>query len=201
MEKYVNQLLGDLESAKGNRPPKPNVRVLYPDHPALDYGLDYIAEWECSPQIPMNELFGLDAEIFPDASRLNTTQIEQLVEAILDLWAFYNFGTYIPDGTPMDLVYKALIDKWKNDPISYVSEGTVTLEFCGYEPDLCPWGMEHCTCKEFDDDFDMDKYKMTPEQEAEWQKGVQPNGSWVNPKLLDENGNFDPSKLDDFMNE
>jgi hypothetical protein len=44
-----------------------------------------------------------------------------------------------------------------------------------------------------------DEYKMTPEEEAEWKKGLQPGGGWTNPKLLDENGNFDPSKLDDFL--
>jgi hypothetical protein len=36
--KYVTQLLGDLAVAKGNVPPKPNVKLLYPDHPALSFG-------------------------------------------------------------------------------------------------------------------------------------------------------------------
>jgi hypothetical protein len=200
MQKYVEQLVADLDAAKANRPEKPNVRVLYPDHPALDYGLDYIAEWECAPQIPMNDLFGIDAVVFPDAERLTDAQVEQLVDAILSLWGYYNFAADVYDDVPIHLVYKALVNKWKNKPVQYVSEGVSHLEFCDYEPERCPWGMEYCRCKDFeDDDMDMEKYKMTPEQEAEWEKGVRPGGSWINPKLLDENGNFDPSKLDDFM--
>ena len=195
MQKYIDQLVADLKAAENNIPPKPNVRVLYPGHPALDFGLDYIAEWECAPSEPMNNLFGIDVAIFPDASKLSAAQTQQLVDGILSLWAAFNFDTCIPEGTPIHLVYKALLDKWENDPVQYVSEGICGLEFCDYEPERCPWGLEHCTCKDFDDD--MDKYKMTPEQEAEWKKGIQPGGGWINPKLLDENGNFDPTKLDD----
>jgi hypothetical protein len=204
MQKYVTQLLEDLAAAKGNLPPKPNVRVLYPDHPALDFGLDYIAEWECAPSVRMNDLFGIDAVVFPDANKLSDEQLSQLIEAILELWATFHFEAVIPDETPLNLVYSALVKKWREDPVQYVSEGVSGLEFCHYEPTECPWGMEHCSCKDFDDDdFDMDKYKMTPEQEAEWNKGVthHPNGgvSWISPELLDENGNFDPSKLDKLM--
>ena len=40
---------------------------------------------------------------------------------------------------------------------------------------------------------------MTPEEEAWWEKGKQPGGGWVNPDYLDENGNFDSSKLGDMF--
>lgn len=201
MQKYVTQLLADLEAAKANRPPKPDVRALYPNHPALDFGLDYIAEWECAPRMPMTELFGIDPIVFPDADRLTKEQLSELIEGIFDLWEFYNFDACISDEVPYHLVYTAFVKKWREGYVSYVSEGVTHLEFCDYEPNNCPWGLEFCNCKEFeDDDMDMDKYKMTPEQEAEHNKGLKhhQNGgiSWINPKLLDENGNFDPKKLD-----
>ena len=204
MQKYINQLVADLKAAKNNIPEKPNVRVLYPDHPALDYGLDYIAEWECAPEGSMNNLFGINAVVFPDAAKLSAEQMEELSYTILELWAAFNFAAEFPDEVPVHLVYTELVKKWRESSVQYTSSGTWHLEFCHYEPSECPWGMEYCTCKEFaDDDMDMEKYKMIPEQEAEWEKGVQRQEgggmSWVNPKLLDENGNFDPSKLGGFM--
>ena len=204
MQKYVNQLIADLKAAKNNIPEKPNVRVLYPDHPALEYGLDYIAEWECAPAVSMNDLFGIDAVVFPDAAKLSVEEMEALTDAILELWGAFNFAADFPDEVPIHLAYTALVKKWREGMVHYASEGVGHLEFCDYEPSRCPWGMEHCSCKEFaDDDMDMEKYKMTPEQEAEWEKGVQRHEgggmSWVNPKLLDKNGNIDPSKLGGFM--
>ena len=201
MQKYVNQLIADLKAAKNNIPEKPNVRVLYPDHPALDYGLDYIAEWERAPRISMNDLFGIDGVVFPDAAKLSDAEMEALTDAILELWGAFNFAADFPDNVPIHLVYTELVKTWRNEAVQYTSSGTCHLEFCDYDPSECPWGMEFCTCKEFaNNDMDMEKYKMTPEQEAEWEKGVQRHEgggmSWVNPKLLDENGNFDSSKLD-----
>ena len=47
MKKYIEQLLADLAAATHNLPPTPNYKVLYPDHPAHDFGLEYIVAWEC----------------------------------------------------------------------------------------------------------------------------------------------------------
>ncbi len=91
MEKYIQQLLDELEKLKSNKPDKPNVHILYPDHPALGYGLDHIAEWECSPRIPMAELMGFAQENLPEVDKLTESQAATISEKILDVWQEFNF--------------------------------------------------------------------------------------------------------------
>lgn len=42
MKNYIEQLLTDMKKAEQNLPSRPNYKVLYPDHPAHDYGLEHI---------------------------------------------------------------------------------------------------------------------------------------------------------------
>lgn len=192
MKKYIEQLLNDLEAAKKKKPAKPNIKALYPDHPALDYGLDYIAEWEMAPQVLMAELFGIAANQFPPAEKLTGKQMVLLVDKILELWFVFNFDTIIPDGVPIEIVYSAIIKRWKEEPVTYISEGHCTLEFCYYVVKKCPWGIDYCTCKDIEEEYK--NFKPTPVDKDWWQKGVQhhPGGgtSWINPDLLDEDGNL-----------
>jgi len=200
MQNYLTQFLHDLKGAQNNKPVKPNYKVLYPDHPANDPEyeghLDYIMEWEMGPQYDADDLFGISVDAFPPAERLTESQQQSLVEAILELWQAFNIVADYPDEVPVTALYNALVNRWKGEPFQYISEGTLHLEFCHYEPEECPWGLEYCTCKELHAKWENgDPYKMTPEEEAHWEKGLQPGGGWINPDLLDDDGNFDPNKL------
>ena len=99
MQTYINQLLADLENAKTNQPPKVDYKLLYPEHPANDplYEgmMDYMMEWDHAPEWTMNDLFGIDAVVFPPIEKLNGEQTEQLVQGILELWASFNIGADI----------------------------------------------------------------------------------------------------------
>ena len=202
MEHYINQLLQDLKEAQNNKPTIPDYSALYPDHqandPQYEGAMDYMMEWELAPYYPMNVLFGLEAEAFPPAEQLTDDQMKQLIAGILELWGEFNIHADLPEEAPNQLVYKALIDKWKNDTIQYISVGTLHVEFCDYNTADCQWGEEYCMCIEYEKERKAIP-EMTPEEEANWEKGLQPNGGWINPELLDENGNFDPNKLDGFM--
>jgi hypothetical protein len=98
-------------------------------------------------------------------------------------------------------LYKELVKQMREDTVRYVSEGACHLGFCDYMPEECPWGSDYCTCQDFADD-EYVHTPMTPEQEAEWNKGLRqhPDGStsWVNPELLDENGDLKPKKFPKF---
>lgn len=196
MQAYLNHLLEDLANAKSKVPPPKDYSLLYPEHPAADPqydgDLDYIIALEMGEEYPMSELFEIERSALPPAEQLTDDQAETLCEAILDLWAAFNICADFPENIPPKLLYKVLRNRWHGQPVSYIPEGTLHLEFCHYEPTECPWGMELCTCK----DIQFEHIPMTEEEEAYFEKGLQPNGrGWVNPDLLDENGNFDPSKL------
>lgn len=163
MEKYVAQLLEDLERVKSNKPDKPNVHILYPDHPALDYGLDYIAEWECAPMVLMAELLGFPQEKLPVVEKLTEKQATAINEKILEVWLEFNFYADFPDGLPELTKYKIIRNKWEED-VHYVSEGMYHFEFCDYEPENCPFGLDYCSCKDIET-FEIDDMKPLDENE------------------------------------
>ena len=196
MQNYVNQLLTDMAAAQKNLPTEVDYALLYPDHPAVAYGLTHIAEYEMSPRHSMDDLLGIKAEQLPPDDKLSDEQVVQLNDGIVALWEAFNISPDLPNEVPPRLIYEALKNYWATKTVQYVSEGRIHIEFCDYEPDECPWGSDYCSCKEFANE---PVREFTPEETAKWEKGVihHPNGgrSWVNPDLLDENGNLDPSKF------
>ena len=163
MEKYVAQLLEELEKLKANKPDKPNVHVLYPDHPALDYGLDSLVEWECAPMMPMAKLMSFAQENLPVVEKLTEKQAAAISHKILDVWREFNFYADFPDGLPELIKYEILRKRWGED-VQYVSDGMMHFEFCDYEPDNCPFGIEYCSCKDI---IPLDMDDMKPLEEGE----------------------------------
>ncbi|PSJ75852.1 hypothetical protein C7N43_16695 [Sphingobacteriales bacterium UPWRP_1] len=202
MQPYINQLLQDLNAAQNNLPPPKDYALLYPNHPAADPQYDgelnYIIEWEMGDEQPMEDLFGISADALPPVELLTDEQAGSLCDAILNLWQAFNILADYPHKVPIKLLYQALRNYWIEKPVSYTSAGHLHLEFCHYKPEECPWGLEYCTCKDLAEEWKKNPVQLTPEEEAYWEKGLQPDGGWVNPDLLDENGNFDPDKLKSF---
>lgn len=154
MQTYITQLLTDLKTAQTNQPPKVDYKLLYPDHPAsnpqYEGVMDYMIEWDHAPEWTMNDLFGIDAVVFPPIEKLNGEQTEQLVQGILELWASSNIcADILNDKIPIQTIYTVLVNYWKTETIQYMSEGTLHLEFCHYDENDCPWGYEYCSCKDF----------------------------------------------------
>jgi len=202
MQPYINQLLQDLNAAQNNLPPPKDYALLYPNHPAADPQYDgelnYIIEWEMGDEQPMEELFGISADALPPVELLTDEQAGSLCDAILNLWQAFNILADFPDKVPVKLLYRALRKYWIEEPVSYTSTGHLHLEFCHYEPEECPWDLKYCTCKDLAEEWKKNPVQLTPEEEVYWEKGLQPGGGWINPDLLDENGNFDPDKLKSF---
>jgi hypothetical protein len=105
MKNYVNQLLEDLKRAGQNIPPKLDYKLLYPDHPAHDFGMEYMVAWECTPEQPISDLFGIAHEAFPPPERLTRTEMKRLNQGIIDLWAAFSVDVNIP---PKRLSYNAI---------------------------------------------------------------------------------------------
>ncbi len=150
MQRYITQLLEDLEKAKSHQPPPVDYALLYPDHPAADYGLDYIIEWENGEDWKMDDLFGIPAEVFPPESKLSEAEISALAQGIVSLWQSFNIDVHIPDERiPSRTIYQVLLNYWRTEPVQYVSQETIHLDLCEYDPETCIWGNDYCTCKEF----------------------------------------------------
>lgn len=205
MEKYITQLIADLTAAIDNeRPNKPDYSLLYPDHPANDPSyegaLDYMLDWEFGASYEMKELFGIDANAFPPADKLDETQMNGLITAILNLWYAYHINYAHPDPCESTTLYTMLVKQWREEKVQYVADGMITIESCDYDTTQCVWG-EYCDCKKYDEAPAATDITEHIDDER-WSKGMRqhPNGgiTWINPSLLDENGDFDSSKLEGF---
>lgn len=151
MQTYISQLLEDLELATQKTIPIPDYTLLNPNHPAVEYGLDYIVAWECAPQESMSSAFGISSEAFPPPEMLTEEQAEKVCTAILKLWEANRIIADLPKTLPAStIVYGVLRDRWQGEGIQLLPEGHLHLEFCYYEPEHCPWGMDFCMCKDFD---------------------------------------------------
>lgn len=151
MQTYLSQLLEDLELASQKPIEIPDYTLLNPNHPAVEYGLDYIVAWECAPDLPMSEAFGFPAEAFPPPEQLTEEQAAQLNTAILKLWEVNNIIADLPEVLPaQQVVYGEFRKKWQESTIQLLPEGHLHLEFCYYVQNECPWGMDFCTCKNED---------------------------------------------------
>jgi hypothetical protein len=150
MQRYVEQIIEDMRQATENLPAKPYLELSEDDE-----CLRGVMEYESTVTKPMQEWLGIDKACFPPAAKHTQKEIELLVEEILKLWKFYNFEAILPKNLPKDIAYKMLVDYFDKSVI-HVSEGTIGIEFCNYEPENCPFPKEYCMCNDDDIDYRID---------------------------------------------
>jgi len=146
MENYVKQLLKDLKQRHDKQPPKVDYRLLYPQYADLPDSIAYLAEWEMAPQVPIEKLFGIPPQAFPPVEKLHEGQMEEIVHGIIELWHQWNISVHIPEGVPIKIAYINLMDFWKNETMTYISEGHIAIDLCEYDISACPWPKEFCDC-------------------------------------------------------
>ena len=152
MDHYLDQLIADLLALHDKQPPPVDYRLLHPQYADVPDEMKYVVEWENAAQQSFSNLFGISAEAFPPPDQLSDSQMERLLKAILELWAAWHiFAELIPKQVPVGTVYQVVTDYWHNESINYISEGSTHLEFCSYQPLDCPWKLEYCTCKYYDE--------------------------------------------------
>ena len=153
MQRYIEQLIEDIEEAK-NRPRPP--KMLLP--PELEF-VRGAEEYLHGEQYEMGKLFGLEIKQFPPEDKLSEEEIQALTDKITELWQVFNFIPVFPEGLPVKYKYKLLVD-YLEYKTTYISEGNNHFEFCTYDPESCPFPEEFCTCKDFE--FDDEDLEMPP---------------------------------------
>lgn len=143
MERYIEQLLEDIEEAKGNVPAFPfcTDRTLFLLSPQ--------AERATAPEKPLGQWLGLERLQFPPSCRLNTDQIKRLMLAMEDLLVMFNYITYFPTSYPLAARYDILVNHLdKKTPL--LTYNFWQIDFCEYDINNCPFGQAHCQCKYWD---------------------------------------------------
>jgi len=147
MQRYVEQLVGDMRNAASKAP-----KVTLPDDRTNP---EYLESLENSPAITMSKLFGLSKEIFPPSDKLSSENINQLAAEFHALWKAYSIEPIFPDKLPEKRQYELFVEQLK-EKFQYWSGWTHTWEFCCYDPSKCPFGSEYCWCKDHIDEWEKD---------------------------------------------
>lgn len=138
MQRYLSQLLEDLEAIAGNPPEVPWTET--PPHLAHD---PVIAELALTPFKPISELTGIGPEVFPDATELERDQWKMVNEAILKLYEALNLSLIdCPKDIPPEVLYDVLTSNW-DFPVQYLPLSGMDVELCTHDPNTCPYG-DYC---------------------------------------------------------
>ena len=146
MERYIAQLIEDLETAAKN-PPTP---VYFETPPHLAEAPD-IAELALVPFKTIEEWTGIKQEVFPVFDQLHEGEWERVNDAIFKVFDSLNIQLIdAPADIPPEMLYDVLTTNW-DEPVQYLPSSGMDLELCTGNPMTCPYG-EYCNCGgEFDE--------------------------------------------------
>jgi hypothetical protein len=167
MQKYVNQLIQDIEHvirSRWHKNPPHFYKMGIPDPYLIEpENIEYKPDNKASFAVQMNEVemykhgdkthnmfyhFGFSFEQFPPVSILNKGQTDALTSVILRMWATFNYKAAFPNNTPSEMLYPILC-KQMEIPKMLLNQGVIGIEFCEYEPRTCIFGT-FCSCEEIE---------------------------------------------------
>ena len=143
MQKYVRQLIYDIERRLGAIPP--NIR--YRDLNTCETIEDALRKATFKP---LSQWIQLSNELFPPSNQLSEHETELILAALKRLLCAHGFIVNFPEQAPLNLKYKALINHlYERTP--FLENHLWQLPLCGYEAKKCPFGTFHCQCKDWED--------------------------------------------------
>lgn len=147
MKRYVAQLKGDLNVAKNAVDElKEHYEILDTLTPAQDEEEFLVSAKEES----LAEIIGFDKILFPPANRLTKNQTEVLFKHLNELIEAHSFYLDLPQMLDTCIKY-TLVLSILNDQFEIYIDGLTVIDFCDYDLNTCPFGTEHCLCKEYNE--------------------------------------------------
>ncbi|MCH8555295.1 MAG: hypothetical protein LAT76_09065 [Schleiferiaceae bacterium] len=144
MENYINQVLEDLRLAYLGA--FENAQVNFVSDSGDDVLLESVSQYVNGPRTPLSLIVGIEKVFLPPAELLLERQASVLCREMIRLLAAYNFFPVFPENLPDKSKYRLLLEIW-DSPQVFVKTGTVHLEFCEYDPDVCPFPNGFCRCR------------------------------------------------------
>lgn len=161
MERYVEQLLEDIEEAMDNVPQPVNPVLIDQER----YPLVHLYELENNPFYKLSELFGLETIQFPPADRLTPGQLTRLCDALYGLFEEYHLLFDFPSKAPDELLYNVMVAELNKEHI-ILSDGDTIINCFGEEPEECAM-KEYCNCLHYDMEIDEEDAKFLMSEEEE----------------------------------
>jgi hypothetical protein len=159
MDRYIQQLVEDLELAAHN-PPKPS----YIETPPGFEDQQSIVDLGLTPFKTIEKLTGIKQEAFPEFDSLQSRHWRAVLDAIFKLLDSLKIKLIdAPKGMPKVWLYEAITSNW-NYEVQFLPNEGMDLELCTGDPADCPYGM-YCTCDvEWPDDEEYFEVNMEIEE-------------------------------------
>jgi hypothetical protein len=140
MQRYLEQLLSDLEAVAAN-PPEPAWIEIPPHMEALPDA----AELALVPFKPISKWTGIDRNLFPEMYNFTADQCEELNRAIFKVLESIRVEIVdLPEDIPPERLYDVITWSW-DEPVQYLPSSGYDLQLCTEDPETCPYG-ELCDC-------------------------------------------------------
>jgi len=135
MQKYINQLIQDLELIASQNPREAYIEI----PPQMEKDPD-IGELALVPFKPISEWTGIDIAMFPEVWKLSYEQCEQINKAIFKVYENFKLDLIDkPKDIPEDSLYEVLISNW-GFYVQYLPSSGMDLELCSSDWKTCDYG-------------------------------------------------------------
>jgi len=173
LQRYINQLLADIEVATKNVP-----EPWYPLEEEADeeFGvLPWMEDPENAPKKSLEEWTNLKKEQFPPESRLTDNQVSVLLSAIKQMLDAYNCSAVFQIEVPDRIQYRVIRERFRQE-VPMLKANYFFFEFCDKKGQSdrseCLLGEEYCHCaffeaffEEFEDEQEDMDYNIDPYEE------------------------------------
>lgn len=131
MQRYIEQVIEDLQEAKKNVPADPELGT----EDSYEEFAEKMFAIETAPSEPSKNVFGVSYEELPPPEKLTEPQMQQLIDAIEDTLYAFNASVDYKNEMPVKLKYEVLRD-WFEEDVHIMPGFTMHLDFCdGWCPD------------------------------------------------------------------
>lgn len=138
MQKYIDQLVQDLELIASQQPQEAYIEI----PPQMEDTPD-IGELALVPFKPISEWAGLKAEMFPEMWQLDYDQCAQINKAVFKVYKNLKLDLIDkPDDIPEDWLYDVLSSEWDHY-VQYLPASGMDLELCSGSWETCCY-VEFC---------------------------------------------------------
>jgi hypothetical protein len=171
MKRYIEQLIGDIREATLNVRMPSKIWLdskANPDDELELEDMSYIEQFVEGGEEPVSKITGIDKTLLPPPEKLTDDQKSVLSVELEKLLEVFHFQLEFPENYPAHLRYSFILDFWDGEQVA-VSFGTIHVEFCDYNEELCPFSGYCLTCKEFAEQQKLDE-KI--EQGIDWELSI-----------------------------
>ena len=141
MQRYIEQLIADIEDATLNVKPPHKIWYESGADPTDELELEdisHVEEFIYGTKKKISEITGIETYQLPPPRKLTDTQMAILSVELEKLLRIFHFSLEFPEGYPDHLKYPFIKKLWreKHVPMSF---GVIHIEFCDYDENKCPF--------------------------------------------------------------